>query len=110
MKGAHASLCAPQCARLQGRVTNIMTREAISMSKHDESRRAFLVGAAVGAVGAGLKPADALAQNQTQPAVTGAADTTHAHTNGHGTFFNADDAATIAAFTERLLPGALGQP
>ena len=31
------------------------------MSKHDESRRAFLVGAAVGAVGAGLKPADALA-------------------------------------------------
>jgi len=92
------------------RATNITTREAISMSKHDESRRAFLVGAAVGAVGAGLKPADALAQNQTQPAVTGAADTTHAHANGHGAFFNADNAATIAAFTERLLPGAPGQP
>ena len=80
------------------------------MSKHDESRRAFLVGAAVGAVGAGLKPADALAQNQTRPATTGATDTTHAHASGHGAFFNGDDAATVAAFTERLLPGAPGQP
>ena len=82
------------------------------MSKHDESRRAFLVGAAVGAVGAGLKPADALAQNQnqTQPATTGATDTTHAHASGHGTFFNNDDAAAVAAFTERLVPGAPGQP
>src|SRR5207249_7779342 len=78
----------------------------------DESRRAFLVGAAVGAVGAGLKPADALAQNQnqTRPAATGAADAAHAHANGHGAFFNADDAATVAAFTERLVPGAPGQP
>ena len=82
------------------------------MSKHDESRRAFLVGAAVGAVGASLKPADALAQNQNQarPAATGATDAAHAHTNGHGAFFNGDDAATVAAFTERLLPGAPGQP
>src|SRR5437867_8963534 len=89
-----------------------MTREAFSMSKHDESRRAFLVGAAVGAVGAGLKPADALAQNQnqTRPAATAAADAAHAHANGHGAFFNADDAATVAAFTERLVPGAPGQP
>jgi len=81
------------------------------MSKHDESRRAFLVGAAVGAVaGAGLTPADALAQNQARPGATTAADTAHAHANGLGAFFNAEDAATIAAFTERLLPGAQGQP
>ena len=80
------------------------------MSKHDESRRAFLVGAAVGAVGAGLKSADALAQNQTPPATTGATDPTHAHASRHGAFFNGDDAATVAAFTERLVPGAPGQP
>jgi gluconate 2-dehydrogenase gamma chain len=90
------------CAR-----NNDHIREAISMSKHDESRRAFLVGAAVGAVaGAGLKSTDALAQNQARPA----ADTSHAHGSGHGAFFNDEDAATVAAFTERLLPGAPGQP
>jgi gluconate 2-dehydrogenase gamma chain len=83
------------------------------MSKHDESRRAFLVGAAVGAVaGTGLKPADALGQNQAKPATSpaNAADTAHAHGNGHGAFFNDENAATIAAFTERLVPGAPGQP
>jgi gluconate 2-dehydrogenase gamma chain len=105
IKAAHACLTRPPA---KGAQPNIMTREAISMSKHDESRRAFLVGAAVGAVGAGLKPADALAQTQTRP--TGAGDTVHAHASGHGTFFNGDDAATVAAFTERLLPGAPGQP
>src|SRR4029453_873585 len=54
----------------------------------------------------------ALAQNQNQarPAATSAADGTHAHGSGHGAFFNGDDAATVAAFTERLLPGAPGQP
>src|SRR5262247_514822 len=102
-------LSAPHPIR-HGAPPNNMTREAISMSKHDESRRAFLVGAAVGAVGASLKPGDALAQTQTRPATTGATDTTHAHANGHGAFFNGDDAATIAAFTERLVPGASGQP
>ena len=29
---------------------------------------------------------------------------------GHGAFLNDDDAATIAAFTERLMPGAPGKP
>jgi hypothetical protein len=29
---------------------------------------------------------------------------------GHGAFFNDDDARTIAAFTERLMPGAPGKP
>ena len=80
------------------------------MSKHDEARRAFLVGAAVtgAAAGAALVP-EAYAQNNKngkQPA------TDHAHSNGGGlgAFFNAENAATIAAFTERLMPGAPGKP
>jgi len=51
------------------------------MTKHDESRRAFLVGAAVGAgaVGAGLVP-DALAQTPPQHP---ASDATTAHAQGN---------------------------
>ena len=85
------------------------------MGKHDESRRAFLVGAAVGAgavAGAGLVP-DALAQTHEQHNAADAATTTaqsHAHGGGHGAFFNDEDAATVAAFAERLMPGAPGKP
>jgi gluconate 2-dehydrogenase gamma chain len=85
------------------------------MSKHDEARRAFLIGAAVGAgavAGAGLVP-DALAQTHEQHKATDAPATTaqsHTHGPGHGAFLNDDDAATVAAFTERLLPGAPGKP
>jgi gluconate 2-dehydrogenase gamma chain len=82
------------------------------MSKHDEGRRAFLIGAAVGAgAAAGLVP-DALAQTHEQHTV-GAASATpaHAHTGaGLGAFFNTEDAQTITAFTERLMPGAPGKP
>ena len=78
------------------------------MTKHDESRRAFLVGAAVGAgaVGAGLVP-DALAQTPPQHPASDAT-TAHAqgHSGGHGAFLNDDDAVTLDAFTERLMPGA----
>ena len=84
------------------------------MSKHDEARRAFLIGAAVGAgavAGAGLVP-DALAQYHEQHAgerpshdCASACDS-----GGHGAFLNDDDAATVAAFTERLMPGAPGKP
>jgi gluconate 2-dehydrogenase gamma chain len=82
------------------------------MTRHDESRRAFLVGTAAGAgaVAAGAKLAsEAKAQTQDQQA---AAVSEHAHATGtgFGTFFNSDDAATIAAFTERLMPGAPGKP
>jgi gluconate 2-dehydrogenase gamma chain len=83
------------------------------MTKHDASRRAFLVRAAVGAgaaAGAGLVP-DAIAQNHEQ--MEGAAATPGAqHPSGseHGAFFNHADAATIAAFTERLMPSAPGKP
>ena len=83
------------------------------MSSHDTSRRAFLVRAVAGAgsvAGAGLLP-DASAQtlDQHQDA-NAAAPATHATGAGLGTFFNAPDAATIAAFTERLMPGAPGKP
>jgi gluconate 2-dehydrogenase gamma chain len=86
------------------------------MLELDEARRAFLLRAAVTAVagaGVGMVPAS-LAHSQThqhegtaQPAVH-----PHQHTSstGHGAFLNADDAATVAAFTERLMPGAPGKP
>jgi len=81
------------------------------MKKHDKTRREFLVRAAVGAgaaAGVGLVPA-ALAQNPEQPKGT---DTTENHSGEvqQGAFFNYEDAATIAAFTERLMPGAPGKP
>ena len=80
------------------------------MRKHDRSRRAFLARAAVGAgavAGAGLVPGEA-AQNHGQQKEAPA----HSHANGaaHGAFFNQEDAATVAAFTERLMPGAEGKP
>jgi gluconate 2-dehydrogenase gamma chain len=77
--------------------------------KHDETRRAFLVGAALGAAtGTGLV-SEARAQSH-DAQTTGAA--THAMTSvdGHGAFFNDEDAATIAAFAERLWPAAPGKP
>src|SRR5690349_13856811 len=78
------------------------------MAEHDAGRREFLVRAIVGTgaiAGAELVPA-AIAQNTAhEPAAA-------AHANGehHGAFFNHDDAATVAAFTERLMPGAPGKP
>ena len=74
------------------------------MSKRDASRRDFLVRAGVGAgavAGVGLAP-NALAQNhEHDKEATG---------EPHGVFFNHDQAAAIAAFTERLMPGAPGKP
>src|SRR6516162_3258450 len=81
------------------------------MSKHDEARRAFLKGAALGAsavAGAGLVP-QALAQAPAQP-VAASVTQTHAHGAGNGAFFNNDDSATVAAFVERIMPGAPGKP
>ena len=82
------------------------------MTKHDEARRAFLLGAAVGAgavAGVTLVP-DALAQTH-EPSTTGTGPAhSHAGGPGLGAFFNSEDAATVAAFTERLMPGAPGMP
>src|SRR5215813_9075292 len=89
--------------------------EETLMSKHDEARRAFLVGAAVvgagAATGAALVP-DALAQQQ--PAATNTAAPGHDHAaasgSGYGASLNVDESATIKAFAERLMPGAPGKP
>jgi len=81
------------------------------VSKHDSTRRSFLVRAALGAgaaAGSGLVP-DIYAQTVGQPKQEGA-EQPHANAVQHGAFFNYDQAATIAAFTERLMPGAPGKP
>src|SRR5216683_7544034 len=82
------------------------------MTKHDAARRAFLVRAAVGAgavAGAGLVPG-AHAQHPGHHKQADAPPQQHPMGGGHGAFFNHDDAATIAAFTERLMPGAPDKP
>ena len=83
------------------------------MNKHDAARRAFLVRAAVGAgavAGAGLVPE--LNAQMDQHKKTEASSAAHPHPSGaaQGAFFNHDDAITIAAFTERLMPGAPDKP
>ena len=82
------------------------------MSKHDAARRAFLVRAAVGAgavAGAGLVP-DARAQLEQHKQADAPTPVQQHPSGGQGAFFNHDDAATIAAFTERLMPGAPDKP
>jgi gluconate 2-dehydrogenase gamma chain len=84
------------------------------MAKHEASRREFLVRAAVSAgaaAGAGLVP-DAIAQNHDMPMEGGGSTPGAQHPTGaeHGAFFNHADAATIAAFTERLMPSAPDKP
>jgi gluconate 2-dehydrogenase gamma chain len=82
------------------------------MIEHDEARRAFLLRAAVAAVagaGVGTVP-EALAQTQHQETVGQTPVSDHSSSGGHGAFLNDDNAATIAAFTERLMPGAPGKP
>jgi gluconate 2-dehydrogenase gamma chain len=90
------------------------------MSEHDEGRRAFIVGA----VGAGAVASTALVQTayaKTQKAKAPAtkspataqapaADRAVETFDGHGVFFNDEHAATVAAFAERLMPGAPGRP
>lgn len=84
------------------------------MSEHDEGRRAFLLRAAATAgvvAGAGLAP-DALARDHQRLAAASTPTLAQAHASapGQGAFFNHEDAATIVAFTERLMPGAPGKP
>jgi gluconate 2-dehydrogenase gamma chain len=84
------------------------------MSKKKASRREFLVHAAVGAgavAGAGLVP-NMPAQNQQQHQQANPPGSAQPLSDGagQGAFFNHDDAATVTAFAERLMPGAPGKP
>ena len=86
--------------------------------KHDKSRRAFLVGGAIGAGAAAsvaLVP-EALAKSREHhaamdsPAAGQAAmPDMSAMSGGHGAFFNDDNSRTMIAFTERLMPGEPGK-
>jgi gluconate 2-dehydrogenase gamma chain len=84
------------------------------MKKHDEARRAFLIGAAAGAGAVAGASLDAFAQNhEPQKAAekpTTDAQAMHVHSGGHGAFLNDEDSATVAAFAERIMPGAPGKP
>jgi gluconate 2-dehydrogenase gamma chain len=83
------------------------------MSKHDPTRRSFLVRAAVGAgaaAGSSLVPdvyAQSLEQHTADPT---APRQLHPTSVQHGAFFNYEQATTIAAFAERLMPDAPGIP
>src|SRR5215470_15975067 len=86
------------------------------MNKHDEARRAFLIGTAVGAgtvAGVALVPG-ALGQEhrpEQHKAAEAPATTAQAHAHGgHGAFLNDEDVLTVAAFAERLMPGEPGKP
>src|SRR6266852_3116070 len=83
------------------------------MSTHDEARRAFLIGAVVGAGTAAGIVLDAVAQGNAQekiPADSTAQPRASSIGDQRGAFFNPDDAQTVAAFAERLMPGAPGKP
>jgi gluconate 2-dehydrogenase gamma chain len=83
------------------------------MSQHDESRRKFLLGAAVGAVAGKTLVGEAVAQPMAHGAAgerAGAPAHMQAMPGGHGAFLNDVDGATVAAFAERLMPGAPGKP
>lgn len=88
------------------------------MKKHDEGRRAFLVGTAAGAAATVALVPDALAKSGEQVAAADtmagmakdAATAMAPMPNGHGAFFNDEDSRTIRAFAERLMPGAPGKP
>jgi gluconate 2-dehydrogenase gamma chain len=85
------------------------------MKKHDEARRAFLIGAAAGAGAVAGASLDAFAQTQEQhkaadTPTTDAQGTAHVHSGGHGAFLNDEDSATVTALAERIMPGAPGKP
>jgi gluconate 2-dehydrogenase gamma chain len=92
--------------------------EAKNMAKREASRREFLVrtvvgagaAAAVGASGALVQNAAAQSQMDHMEGVAPAAGAQHPSGSEHGAFFNHADAATIAAFTERLMPSDPGKP
>jgi gluconate 2-dehydrogenase gamma chain len=84
------------------------------MAKTNDGRRNFLIGAAAGgAVVAGAALVGETAKAQV-PDEAAAGDAHDEHAMAHGTelgaFFNAADAATVAAIAERIMPGAPNMP
>src|SRR5213594_5053981 len=82
------------------------------MTEHNPGRRTFLVRALIGTgavAGAELVP-NAGAQNNVSQKEASAQAQPHSSGDRHGAFFNHDDAATIVAFAERLMPGVPGKP
>jgi gluconate 2-dehydrogenase gamma chain len=77
-------------------------------NKNGGSRRAFLVSTVGGAAGA-VATGTGLAQESQKPEKPTAVHT-HNAAGKLGAFLNQDDSAAIDAFTERLMPGAPGQP
>ena len=76
------------------------------MAEHETNRREFLVRAIVGTgafAGTELAPSAYAQKEAAAPAAV------HSAGDRHGAFFNHDDAATVAAFAERLMPGAPGK-
>jgi|SRR5579871_4830037 len=72
----------------------------------DESRRAFLKGAAAGAGAVAANVVTPLSPaNAAEPMTMNMAASEQ-----HGAFFNADESAAVAAFAERIFPGASGMP
>jgi len=81
------------------------------MSKPDESRRAFLVGAVAGAAaGAGAVATAALVSDQQAAASPETGLDPLAYGVRQGAFLNAADAEAVAALAERIMPGASGKP
>ena len=81
------------------------------MSKPDESRRAFLVGAVAGAAaGAGAVATAALVSEPQAEAAPLTGVDPLGHGAHQGAFLNTTDSETVAAFAERLMPGAPGMP
>ena len=79
------------------------------MAKDSETRRAFLKGAVAGA-GAGAVAALAPVANAQTHQMPGASAEALPQGERHGAFFNDEQAATVTAFAERLMPGAPGKP
>jgi len=91
------------------------------MKRHDEGRRAFLVGTAAGAAATVAFVPQALAQSSPGVAAADSAASGMAMkgnddvamaplADSYGAFFNEADARTMKAFTERLMPGAPDKP
>ena len=91
---------------------NPLARAASTLAAKTVDRRAFLKGAAMGAgvvAGVGFVP-QSRAETHGQHDDVSATAQAHAHGGEQGAFFNHDDAATISAFNERLMPGEPGKP